>query len=162
MARSFFRLTNLPVAALGIVAAGFGAAALTLGNTDAVVERGFARALASKADRTDAGKPVPAISGTEEFWLTHVVHNATVPLTTPVAVGDRLTISSGGREQVLHVVNVDKIDSKIVPISSERPTHLLLVTCRDQAKPEARPIRFLLEADDELPALSSARTARAL
>ena len=37
---------NLPVAVLGLAAVGLGAAAMTLGNGDAVVERGFKRAFA--------------------------------------------------------------------------------------------------------------------
>jgi hypothetical protein len=31
------------------------------------------------------------------------------------------------------------------------------VTCRDQANAESRPVRFLIEADEELPALSSTK-----
>ncbi len=161
MARRPFRLTNLPVAALGIVAAGVGTAAMTLGSSDAVVERSFERALASRAEQPASTK-IAAVAGSEQFWLTHVVHDAGAPVTKPIAVGDRLTINSGGHARVLHVVTVDKLDSQIVPISSERPTRLLLVTCRDQANPESRPVRFLIEADDELPALSSAKAARAL
>jgi len=158
-----FRLTNLPVAALGIVAAGVGIAATTLGSSDKVVERGFERALASRAEQPSTTKIAPpAIAGSEQFWLAHVVHDTSPPFTKPVAVGDRVTITSGGHEQVLHVVTVDKLDSQIVPISSERPTRLLLVTCRDQANPDSRPVRFLIEADDALPALSSAKAARAL
>jgi hypothetical protein len=104
----------------------------------------------------------PAVAGSEQFWLTHVVHDASAPFTKPVAVGDRVTISSGGHDQVLHVVTVDKLDSQLIPISSERPTRLLLVTCRDQASPESRPVRFLIEADDALPTLASPKAARAL
>ena len=59
MARRPFRLTNLPVAALGVAAAGLGTAALTLGNGDAVVERGFERALATMADRPTASQDAP-------------------------------------------------------------------------------------------------------
>jgi hypothetical protein len=162
MARRALRLTNLPVAALGLVAAGVGIAATTLGSSDTVVERGFARALASRAEQpADTRIAAPAVSGSEQFWLTHVVHDGT-PFTKPVAVGDRVTITSGGRERILHVVTVDKLDQKIVPISSEHPTRLLLVTCRDQADPDSRPVRFLIEADDQLPVLSSAKAARAL
>ena len=162
MARRALRLTNLPVAALGLVAAGVGIAAMTLGSSDTVVERGFERALASRAEQPgDTRIAAPAISGSEQFWLTHVVHDGT-PFAKPVAVGDRVTITSGGRERILHVVTVDKLDQKIVPISSERPTRLLLVTCRDQADPDSRPVRFLIEADDQLPVLSSAKAARAL
>ena len=163
MARRPLRLTNLPVAALGIVAAGVGIAAMTLGSSDTVVERGFERALASRAEQPSSTKiATPAVAGSEQFWLTHVVHDASAPFTKPVAVGDRVTITSGGREQVLHVVTVDKLDPQIIPISSERPARLLLVTCRDQANPESRPVRFLIEADEPLPTLSSAKAARAL
>ena len=37
---------NVPVAVLGLAAVGLGGAAMMLGNGDAVVERGFQRALA--------------------------------------------------------------------------------------------------------------------
>jgi hypothetical protein len=83
-------------------------------------------------------------------------------VTKPVAVGDRITISSGGLDRVLHVATIDKLDSSLVLASSEQPAHMLLVTCRDQANPDAKPVRFLIEADEEIPALSSARTARTL
>ncbi len=159
------RLTNLPVAALGVAAVGVGTAALTLGNGDAVVERGFERALASMADRSDATRSkAPAVAGSEQFWLSHARHDGSSAalLTKPVAVGDSITISSGGHDRVLNVVTIDKLDSSLLLTSSERPARLLLVTCRDQADPEARPVRFLMEADDALPALSSAKTARTL
>ncbi len=164
MARRSFRLTNLPVAALGIAAAGVGTAALSFGNGDAVVERGFERALATRVDRSDgATTTAPAVSGSEQFWLTRVVHDASAAsLTKPVSVGDRITISSGGRERILDVVTIDKLDSSLFLTSSDRPARLLLVTCRDQTSPESRPVRFLMEAGDEIPAISSARTARTL
>jgi hypothetical protein len=169
MARRLYRLTNFPVAALGIAAAGVGAAALSLGNGDAVVERGFERALASMADRTDGAESKapaiagPAVAGSEQYWLTHVVHDpSAMPATKPVAVGDRITITSGGRDRVLHVVTIDMLDSSLLLTSSQRPARLLLVTCRDQANPESRPVRFLIEADDELPTLSAVKAARTL
>jgi hypothetical protein len=135
---------------------------LTLGNGDAVVERGFKRAIADMDGDVGSRKPMPVIAGSEEFWLTHLVHDATGTATKPVTVGDRITISSNGRDRVLNVVTVDKLDSQVLPISSERPTPLLLVTCRDTADPQSRPVRFLIEAGDELPVLSSVKTPRAL
>ena len=105
---------------------------------------------------------VPRYLPHQEFWLTHLVHDAGAASTKPVTVGDRITISSNGRDRVLNVVTVDKLDSQVLPISSERPTPLLLVTCRDEADPQSRPVRFLIEAGDELPALSSAKAARTL
>ena len=163
MFKRAFRSSHLPIAALGLAAAGLGFAALTLGNGDAVVERGFQRAFANMDGSATPNKArLPVVAGSEEFWLTHLVHDAGGAVTKPVAVGDRITINSSGRERVLHVVTVDKLDSQVLPISSERPTPLLLVTCRDPANPESRPVRFLMEAGDEFPALSSAKAARAL
>ena len=77
------------------------------------------------------------VAGSEEFWLTHLVHDAGPAVTKPVAVGDRITINSDGRDRVLSVVTVDKLDSQVLPISSERRTPLLLVTCRDDAEPRS-------------------------
>jgi hypothetical protein len=139
-----------------------GAAALTMGNGDAVVERGFTRALAAMADRTQPTGSDQIVAGRDELSITHVAHDLSPAFSKPVTVGDRITINSQGHERVLNVVKVDKLDSSIVPTSSERPVPLLLVTCRDEAKPDARPVRFLIEADEALPALSSAVGPRTL
>ncbi len=152
---------HLPIVVLGIAAAGLGAAAVTLGNGEAVVERGFQRAIANM-DTNSATRPLPVVAGSEEFWLTHVVHDATFVPTKPVAVGDRITISSQGRDRVLNVTTIEKLDRQVLPVSSEPATPLLLVTCRDETNPEGRPVRFLIEAGDTLPALSSAKAARIL
>ncbi|MEI9902509.1 MAG: hypothetical protein WDN31_23200 [Hyphomicrobium sp.] len=103
-------------------------------------------------DKSSAKQPRPVIAGSEEFWLTHVVHDPDGAVVKPVSIGDRITITSNGAERVLHVVNIDRLDSQVMPISSERQSPLLLVTCRDAAEPQARPVRFLIEAD-ELPVL---------
>jgi hypothetical protein len=153
---------NFPIAVLGLSAVGLTAAAVALGNGEAVVERGFKRAIANKDGASGTSKALPVVAGSEEFWLTHVVHDASNGATKPVTVGDRITISSNGSQRVLSVVTVDRLDSQVLPISSERPTPMLLVTCRDEANPQSRPIRFLVEAGDELPALSSAKAARTL
>jgi len=166
MVRRALRLINLPVAALGLVLVGIGGAAFTLGNSDAVVERGFQRALAELADDQKAapGK-LTTVAGSEDFWLTHVVHKNLPVTVKPVAIGDKVTISSSGRERVLRVVSIDELDSKIIPISSSssRPERLLLVTCRDEANPNGRPVRLVIEEDDAAPALSPvSKRARAL
>lgn len=166
MVRRALRLTNLPVAILGLALALVGGVALTLGNSDAVVERGFQRALAEITDaQNSAAGTSSAIAGSEDFWLTHVVHKNAPLAAKPVAIGDSVTISSGGRERVFRVVDIDELDNKIIPISSpsSRPARLLLVTCRDEANPNARPVRLVIEADETAPALSPvSKRARAL
>jgi len=54
---------NLPIAVLAFAAAGLGAAAMTLGNGDAVVERGFQRAFADLDGKAAPGKPLPVVAG---------------------------------------------------------------------------------------------------
>jgi hypothetical protein len=152
------RLTNLPVAALGVATAVLGTAAVTLGNGDMVVEHGFNLALASMADRSGqvkSGADLVISSGEQ-------LHLAGSTLVKPVAIGDRITITSGGHERILHVVKVDQLDSSIVPASSPHPTPLLLVTCRDDSNATGHPVRFLIEASEGLPALSSPTRPRTL
>ena len=160
MARRPYRLTNLPVAALGLAAVGLGAAALGLGNGDVFVERGFTNAFASMADKTGqdpkvsptVGKGSDLIIGAgEQLRVTRAAHDPSAVFAKPVAIGDRITIASGGRERTLHVVKVDQLDSAIVPTSSGHPAPLLLVTCQDEANASARPVRFLIESDETLP-----------
>ena len=153
---------NIPIAVLGLSAVGLGAAAVALGNGEAVVERGFERAIAANNGSATPTKVLPVVAGSEEFWLTHLVHDGGVVGTKPVAVGDRITIDSNGTQRVLSVVTVDRLDSQVLPASTARPMPLLLVTCRDEGNPQARPVRFVIEAGDELPALSSAKAARTL
>jgi hypothetical protein len=148
---------------LGLVAAGVSAIALTVGNGDAVVERGFERALATMATQPSVPqKTATMMDEATPFWLRHVVHKPGTNPTKPLAVGDSITINSGGSERVLNVVDVAKLDSAVLPASSGRSTPLLLVTCRDEATPDARPVRLLIEAEDELPALSLVSTPRTL
>ena len=167
MARRPYRLTNLPVAALGLAAVGLGAAALGLGNGDVFVERGFTRAFASMGDKAShdatVGKGADMIIGAgEQLRVTRAAHDPSAVFGKPVAIGDRITITTGGRERTLHVVKVDQLDSAIVPASSGHPAPLLLVTCQDEANATARPVRFLIESDETLPALSTTTAARIL
>ena len=170
MARPSFRQNSLPVAGLSLAAVGLVAAAYGLGGSDAVVEHGFARALASLAGpATQAtqslGADLLTTSG-EQLRISRVAHDgardAGKPFAKPVAIGDRITIASGGHERKLHVVKVDQLDSSIVPASSANPAPLLLVTCSDDSNPKARPVRFLIEADETLPTLSVTTAARTL
>jgi hypothetical protein len=155
MARPF-RLSNLPVAALLLATAGLATAALTLGNGDAVVEHSFQQALADMGERAGArarGADL-IVSNRQKLNVTRTVHDGSM-VAKPVSIGDRITISSGGHDRVLHVVKVDPLDSALVQASTKRPTPLLLVTCKDESNPNGRPVRFLIESDEPLPVLSS-------
>jgi hypothetical protein len=167
MARPSFRLNSLPVAGLSLAAVGLLAAAYSFGGSDAVVERGFERAFASLDGLATQTKGADLITTTGlQLRISRVAHDgardAAKAFAKPVAIGDRITIASGGRERALHVVKVDQLDSSIVPASSANPAPLLLVTCSDDSNPKARPVRFLIEADETLPTLSVTAAARTL
>ena len=59
---------NVPIAVVGLAVAGLGAAAVTLGNGDAVVERGFKRAIADMDNKPTDRKPMPVVAGSE-IWI---------------------------------------------------------------------------------------------
>lgn len=162
--RQALRLTYFPLAALALAFASLGGATLSFGPGDAVVERGFERAFAELADSSDGHlAPAQTISGTEHFWLTNVAHVPEPVVQQPVTVGDRITIGSGDRARVLNVVDVREVDNKIIPVShGETPARVLLVTCREPGHPEARPVRFVIEADDTLPGLTTVKAPQSL
>lgn len=155
----------LPIAVLASAATGLGAAAVSIGNGEGVVARGFQSAIAHMDVQTaSAARVSPVVAGTEDFWLSNVAHVGALDA-KPVSIGDRITISANGRDRVLNVVTVDRvIDNNVVPVSSAgRPTPLLLVTCRDESNPRALPVRFVIEAGQEMPDVSStAKTIRTL
>jgi len=94
MARRPYRLTNLPVAALGLATVGLGAAALGLGNGDVFVERGFTRAFASMGDKAShdptLGRGADMIIGaSDQLRVTRAAHDPSAVFGKPVAIGDQ-------------------------------------------------------------------------
>lgn len=145
------------VAATAVTLGTFGAG---LGDADRLVEASFASALRSgaAADPSASAPSAPQsglaqLSGSEEFWLKSA---APAPGTLPVAwskplgVGDRVTISSNGRERQLEVVEISPIGDRATAgagATADRSS-LLLVTCRETGVPDARPVRFVIERDE--------------
>lgn len=148
------------VAAFGVVGTG-------LGNSERLVAASFATAL-----KTSGAPPLAAtatthselahLSGSEEFWLgagpaVGALKTEPVTWTGALRTGDRLTITSSGRERRLEVVDIH-------PVGEAAAAHggqpLLLVTCRDTASPDAVPVRFVIEKDEGTAA--SGRGPRAL
>jgi hypothetical protein len=151
------RWSATALAATAVTLAGFGAG---LGSGDRLVIAGFASALnAGAAAPASAGArsgSLAQLSGSEAFWLDGARPAlATMPVawTAPFSIGDRVTISSGGREQQLEVVDIRDIGGSAPEAGSDGSDAqpLLLVTCRDVAAPEARPVRFVIEKNDAPP-----------
>lgn len=147
-------------AALAVTTLALGGLGAGIGSADQIVSAGFATALdaarAPNATLATASRPgLAQLSGSEEFWLGSAVSGAgTVPVafTEPVALGDRITITSGGRARQLEVVDLRPLGGDHPAGGPSKHTSpLLLVTCRDAELPDARPVRFVIEKDAGLP-----------
>jgi hypothetical protein len=153
--------------AIAAVAAALGTAfAIAFTNADAVVARGFAAALEDAA-LTGAMPPSagPLVAGSEEYWLTkahkdgHAEGEIEPAAWSPpsaalgVAVGDRITITSGGAARILEVVEIAAVNASVTRIdTSEAPGGELLVTCRDTGAGDGRLVRFLTYSEPAAPA----------
>lgn len=157
-----------PAAALSATAltlAGFG---LSAGNFDGMVAESFARALRSDRDtplaaapRTASAGPADAssgltqLSGSEDFWLSRTkpkLGTTPVAWSRPFGIGDRITISSEGRETQFEVIEIKPIGGTA---GTEQPVvagtePLLLVTCREAGAADARSVRFVVESGQGL------------
>jgi len=124
-------------------------------NTEALVANGFAEGLKSYRQSaavlaTASAKPI-AVAESEEFWLGHARIAGAEPVSSrkPLTIGDRMTISSGGEDRVLEVVDVGPLDTTGTHIvSGAIEPRLLAVTCRDVKFPDGARTRFIIEADD--------------
>lgn len=155
---------SVPFSLAGLAAVAVMLAGLAAANTDVLLERGFARALERGASPVDSAPRLETASGTEDFWLRKPPHDAPfLPASVkPVAVGDRVTINSGGTARVLEVTNVGALVRGFAPaVFGDLANGLIVVTCRDIAKgPDAPPVRFVFDAA-EWPATLEAAAPRA-
>jgi hypothetical protein len=159
MLRIGFRKSRAIVLAVSAIAAVAGAGALT---GDVVVSRGFGKAFqnSTPALSFDTGTRVDgtqvAASGDEGYWLTRAEMESPSPFAKPLAVGDRITIAGrGGHERRLEVIDLKAIGDHGARGAQRR---LVLVTCRvADAGGEEATVRFLIEAEPQVPALQPAK-----
>lgn len=154
------RLT-LPRASAALAVTAAAVLAVALADTDSLVEHGFAAALDGARAGAPAKSAYAGISGSEDFWLRGSRLPGTAPASwskPPAIEGERVTITAGGREIVLEVVDVSPLDaaagieSTVTRIDTgEARNRLLVVTCREAGAADARPIRFLVEPNAALP-----------
>ena len=155
-ARSYrLMLTTVP----GVTAAGIAAMAVLMANTEGMLQSGFETALSAQAANGIAASvhrdSLAGLSGSEEFWLDRAGAKSAVALTKAVAVGDRITITSGGLDKSLDVVGIKDVSSQVTHIDTGGSrSHLLLVTCRDTdaavtAAGDAQPVHVYIETQDK-------------
>lgn len=146
-----------------ITAGGLGAVALigtVFANTDALVARGFADAIAGAKPvaRQEAVASAPTVSGTEEFWLSRAVSSAVKPAAWQAprahasAIGQRFTLTANGAARTLEIVDVRALASGS-DAAADTPSPMLLVTAKDTADTAAAPVRLVLEPGQTLPGL---------
>lgn len=125
-------------------------------NPESVVTDRFAAAL----HQTPSQAAAPAqqlVSGSEAYWLAekrrHVTDGASlepaawsVPVTSDLQVGDRITVSSGKSQRVLEVIAVSAIEAAPGTTRSEEAAGQIAVTCRDVSSPDGRLTTFLTQA----------------
>jgi hypothetical protein len=114
------------------------------------VEGAFTEALRSRAiepGALDMTRTAGAADG--GFWLSKAdATDVIAPFTGPMAVGDRITVKSGdGRERILEVVDVRALHAPVSRASDAATFGLHVVTCAIVGQPEARPVRFIVEAE---------------
>lgn len=132
-------------------------------NSETVVRDSFSIALngSPSVAPVRSAKSVP-VAGTEEYWLTSMNRDGSLPITKAVAIGDHIGLTVRGEERRLEVSSV----ADIAPFATEIDTRqgaarLVLVTARDALDKDARPIRFVMEIDQSVPGIA-AQTARTL
>lgn len=139
---------HLMLATALLVAAGAGA---IITNPPLTIDQGFEKALnTSRAELTF--KPHhDNRAGDEGYWLTRAEMQSPALFAKPVAVGDRITISSGdGLERRLEVVEVRAVGA--TPVGHDAIS-LLLVTARiHNEKAEMSTVRFIVEGQIAKPA----------
>ncbi|MGH6815514.1 MAG: hypothetical protein ACREC6_07410 [Hyphomicrobiaceae bacterium] len=140
------------IAGLGAVSA----LAVVLSASETVLRRGFAAALAESAS-APAGKQRSAGNG----YLRLSRDDTSLPLgwPSPVAVGDRLTIAArDGRRHELEVVEIAEIGATVTRVEQAGEPRLLMVVCKVLDAPEARSVRFIVEADDSAGSFTAVRS----
>ena len=144
------------------------AMALFFASSESVLRSSFQTALNDRAEATPAKQVAAAtsaapISGSEDFWLS-AMRDGTAPVTKAISVGDQISLDLGGTRRTLEVSTVSDFAPQITQIdTSIAPSHLVLVTARDLSDSSARPIRFVMEIQQNgLPVVAGSRNGRTL
>lgn len=105
----------------------------------------------------------PPVAGSEEFWLTTMGDPRIAPVAKAVSVGDRIAMRLNGEGHTFEVQSVADFAPQVTAIdTTSGPSRFVLVTARDVAVFEARPVRFVMEVFDRGPSLARGGRKRAL
>jgi len=151
-----------------IAAAGLG---ISQANVEDVVARRFTAALetAPQVPVATASASGAQVSGSEAFWLTEkhprgpdgAIEPASwsAPLAAGLAVGDRITISSGKKaERILQVVAIADVEPAPGAAREVSAARQVAITCRDLSAADGRLTTFLAPAESAATASKAARS----
>jgi hypothetical protein len=136
-------------------------------SSETVVRNGFSLALSrfpapDAVSQNLASRSTP-VEGTEEYWLTAMRPEGSLPVTKTIAIGDHMDLSFAGKNIQLEVADVSEFAPKVTEIDTRSiQTRFVLVTARDVSNKDARPVRFVMEVERAPAAAANAQTARTL
>jgi len=140
------------------------AGALLFANSETVLRNSFQTALnRTNVEIKEVAAAVSApIAGSEEYWLT-AMRTGTAPVNKTISVGDQISMNLGGVHRTLEVSTVVDVSPQITQIdTSPGPSQLVLVTARDLRDTAARPVRFVMEIQQNGAPVMNGRTGRTL
>ncbi|MFA5955711.1 hypothetical protein [Hyphomicrobium sp.] len=123
------------------------AGALFFASSESVLRSSFQTALNNRTSTSakEFASANPPVSGSEDFWLSSM-RDGTAPVNKTISVGDQISLDLGGVHRTLEVATVSDFTPQITQIdTSTAPNHLVLVTARDPNDVSARPVRFVME-----------------
>ena len=162
MTKQDLRPIKLGLAAGAAVAAVAGA--LLFANSETVLRKSFQTALSrTNVEIKEVASAASApIAGSEEYWLT-AMRSGTTPVNKTISVGDQISMNLGGVRRTLEVATVADVSPQITQIdTSPGSSQLVLVTARDLMDTAARPIRFVMEIQQNGAPVVNGRTGRTL
>ncbi len=138
--------------------------ALFFASSESVLRSSFQTALNNRtsiAAKEFASANAP-VSGSEDFWLSSM-RDGTAPVNKTISVGDQISLDLGGVHRTLEVATVSDFTPQITQIdTSTTPNHLVLVTARDPNDVSARPVRFVMEIQQNGLPIITGRNGRTL
>lgn len=133
------------------LAVGAASAAVTwsLQDSDNAIARKFTAALNESASPILSGavasnSAAAPVAGSEEFWLSALRAKDAAGLRHTVAIGDRLTLSLSGKDEVFEVQSVAELPAGVTYVGQTAP-HVLMVTARKPGDAAGKLLRFVIE-----------------
>lgn len=134
------------------------------GTSESMLRASFASALEqTAAPSMKVATGSGPISGSEDFWLTSNGQVSPISANKTVSVGDKISLDIGGEHRTLEVAKISEYWPQITEIDTTgHPSRFVMVTARDAADPTSRPIRLVIELEQDGATLAKNHAGRTL